>query len=302
MENPLFSIIVVTLNPGEKLFRTIKSIQMQSCQKLEVIIKDGGSKDGVIEKLQKMQEQEVQKNSSKADFWKRVYIYKKPDTSIYDGMNQATKLAAGKYYYFLNCGDLFYSKDSLAEAEKQIKLQKTKKSLLCYGDIFDTLRNSRIASNPKIDGFACYRNVPCHQACIYARELFLQRGYKAKFRVRADYEHFLWCYYKKKAAIIYIPVLLASYEGGGFSETLENKKRSKQEQKEITKQYMTKEERFKYRLILALTLAPLRTWIAENPITSGFYNKAKNFLYRRRSKRNIRVNRSLENKKKYKNK
>lgn len=283
METPFFSIIIVTLNPGKKLFQTIESIQMQSCQRLEVVVKDGGSKDGSIEKLQEMQKQKGRQKSPDADFWQRVHIYKKPDNSIYEGMNQAAQLAAGNYYYFLNCGDLFYNSDSLAEIEKQITLQKTKQPLLLYGDIYDSLRGCRIPSNPCIDGFACYRNVPCHQACIYAKELFMQRGYQPKFQVRADYEHFLWCYYKKKAAIIYVPVLLACYEGGGFSETLENKKRSKQEQREITAIYMTTGELLKYRLLLALTLAPLRTWIAENHVTSGIYNKVKDFIYQRKT-------------------
>jgi hypothetical protein len=79
----------------------------------------------------------------------------------------------------------------------------------------------------------------------------------------------------------YIPVVLASYEGGGFSETAENKKRSAAEHKEITALYMSAFQRFKYRAILIVTLQPIRTKIAENPKMSGFYNKIKNMLYRR---------------------
>ena len=44
-----FSIIVVALNPGEKLEKTLKSIFSQTCTDYEIILKDGGSRDGSME-------------------------------------------------------------------------------------------------------------------------------------------------------------------------------------------------------------------------------------------------------------
>lgn len=81
-------------------------------------------------------------------------------------------------------------------------------------------------SAPRMNDFACYRNVPCHQVCFYDAGLFAERGYDTDFRVRADYEHFLYCIYDRKAEAVYMPVTVAFYEGGGFSETRENRKRS----------------------------------------------------------------------------
>ena len=43
-----FSIIVVCLNPGTKLNQTLDSILAQTCPDFEVIVKDGGSRDGSI--------------------------------------------------------------------------------------------------------------------------------------------------------------------------------------------------------------------------------------------------------------
>lgn len=45
----LFSILVVSLNPGDKLLQTLQSIEKQTCRDYEVIIKDGGSTDGSME-------------------------------------------------------------------------------------------------------------------------------------------------------------------------------------------------------------------------------------------------------------
>ena len=266
MEGCKFSIIVVSLNPGDKLLKTIQSITAQTCQDYEVVVKDGGSKDGSLEQLRSWLGEE------------KVRICQQPDKSIYDGMNQGIALARGEWLYFLNCGDYFYSETALEDFGKKIP-NVPGDSLIYYGDIFDRERGSAIASNPKMNGFACYRNVPCHQACVYHKSLFLERGYEPKYRVRGDYEHFLWCFYKKKANPCYVPVTLASYEGAGYSETAENRKRSAGEHREITGMYMTGPERFYYRLLLAVTLAPLRTKIAEHPALSRIYNKAKSLLY-----------------------
>ena len=71
------------------------------------------------------------------------------------------------------------------------------------------------------------QNVPCHQVCFYNVRLFAERGYDVKYRVRADYEHFLYCIYDRKAEAVYVEMIVADYEGGGFSETRENRRISK---------------------------------------------------------------------------
>lgn len=274
MRTPMFSILMVSLNPGGKLVETMESVVRQSYRDYEVIVKDGGSGDGSLEALRAYLERQGCRD--------RVRILEQPDTGIYEGMNQATRAARGKYLYFLNCGDSFASDQALARAAAEIRSAGRELcSRIFYGDIYDALRGQVVASNPHMDDFACYRNVPCHQACIYHHSLFEERGYEPGYRVRADYEHFLWCYFRRDARPRYIPVTLASYEGGGFSETPENRRRSAREHREITALYMSRGQRLKYRLILLATLAPLRTKMAESPVWSGFYNRCKKLLYRR---------------------
>ena len=274
--NPLFSIIMVTLNPGEKARKTMESIRKQSFTDYQVVVKDGGSKDGSIDQIKAWLE-------TVPEMADRVMVVEEQDTSIYDGMNQATQKATGEYLYFLNSGDYFAHNDSLKEMAEGIwnHSQNKGRSLIFYGNIYDALREQVVPSNPRIDDFACYRNVPCHQACVYHHSLFAERGYETKYKVRGDYEHFLWSYFCKNAKPQYIPVTLALYEGGGFSETPENRKRSAQEHKEITALYMKKSQLLKYKLTMILTLAPLRTKMAESPALAGSYNFVKKILYRR---------------------
>lgn len=275
---PLFSIVMVSLNPGEKIFETLSSVQAQTCKNYQVIIKDGGSKDGTKERLQEYLQQHP-------DMTDRIRLVETPDKSIYDGMNQALAYVEGDFVYFLNCGDSFYDGEVLARLEPvltaDLESGMAPKAGIYYGNQYDMLQQTVVASNPHMDAFACYRNVPCHQVCIYHREMFTERGYKPQYKVRGDYEHFLWCFFEKKVQPKYVPITIANYEGGGFSETKENRKRSAREHQEITALYMSTVQRFKYRMILLLTLAPLRTLLAHNPIFSGAYNKLKGLLYRR---------------------
>ena len=150
-----------------------------------------------------------------------------------------------------------------------------------YGNIHERRTDTFVQSNPEIDDFACYRNVPCHQACFYAAELLREKPFDTAYAVRADYEQFLWCYYKGRAKTVYMPITVALYEGGGFSETRDNEKKSRQEHRKITSIYMPAAKMLKYRLVMLITLAPLRTWIARNPVTARTYQAIKRKLYQR---------------------
>ena len=78
----------------------------------------------------------------------------------------------------------------------------------------------------------------------------------------------------------YVDYTIVDYEGDGFSETKKNLKLSKKEHKDITGQYMSKGQLFKYRLIMAVTLAPLRSAISNNQKTAKLYNSLKKLIYK----------------------
>lgn len=270
MEHSIFySIIVVCLNPGIRLMETIESITSQDYGKYEIIVKDGLSTDGSLEKLQT--------EAAKVD--SRIHIYEQPDSGIYDAMNQAVKYANGDYFLFLNAGDSFYDKGVLGKITDVILKEQPD---IVYGNLYHKALKSVIQSAPYMNDFTCYRNVPCHQTCFYRRELFEERGYDPVYNVRADYEHFLWCYYKKKAKIKYAAVIVAAYEGGGYSETAENRKKSALQHKEITRFYMGRAKAGKYHALMVLSLAPLRTKLAESEKFSGVYNHLKSNIYKLR--------------------
>ncbi len=272
-----YSILVVCLNAGQRLIDTIDSILIQIYQGYEIVIKDGESKDGSVEQVRERFCEQVETG--------RIRIYSQKDLGIYDAMNQACSYAAGDYYLFLNTGDSFYDEHVLENITSgMIEKQKESGALpdIVYGNLYHKALKNVIYAAPQINDFTCYRNVPCHQSCFYHKSMFAERGYEPQYNVRADYEHFLWCFYKKKAKICYLPVMTAAYEGGGYSETKENRKQSARQHKEITMYYMGKKKVFRYRMIMLLSLAPLRSFFAENKYFSGIYNGLKTMLYKQK--------------------
>ncbi|MCI8359504.1 MAG: glycosyltransferase [Lachnospiraceae bacterium] len=267
---PEFSILVICLNPGDKLGMTLESIRKQTYRNYEVIVKDGLSDDGSAAYAR-----------AAAEGFPALRVFEKKDGGIYDAMNQAVQAAEGKFVYFLNCGDRFYHEKALEEVSGLIAAHPVETGIY-YGNIFERLTGREVASNPRLDAFGCYRNVPCHQACFYDRKLLLAHPFDTKYRVRADYEQFLWCFFAKtpkKTSFIYGDILIADYEGGGFSETKKNRRISAAEHREIVGKYMSAGQIWKYRMILWATFAPLRTWLAKNRATSGLYNGLKKKIY-----------------------
>lgn len=275
--NPFFSIIVVCLNAGGELKNTVDSILKQTFLSFEIVIKDGGSKDCSTDAL---------------PLDDRIHFICKEDESIYDAMNQAVEHVNGQYVLFLNCGDYFYDAQVLSrvhEAIVQVQPGTDEKTAIFYGNTYERKTGNVVTSNPKLDAFGCYRNVPCHQCCFYPASLIMpkhlqsmgrERTFVTKYRVRADYEHFLWCFFERKVSTRYMPTTICSYAGGGFSETKENRRLSQKEHAQITKIYMSTWMRVRYRTILLLTLAPIRSKLAESECFSGIYQKLKKFLYR----------------------
>lgn len=276
-----FSIVVVCLNPGDKLLPTVRSVLSQQYGNYEVVVKDGGSDDGSIKSLP-------------AD--SRIRLITASDTGIYDAMNQALSHVNGQYVLFLNCGDVLHDDRVLLKMAGEIERRKKEdqsreghsykeKERIFYGNQYNSLQKSVVYSAPEVNDFTCYRNVPCHQVCFYDARLFEERGYDTKYRVRADYEHFLYCIYERRAQAVYTEVLVADYEGGGFSETKENRRISAKEHGEITKHYLGREKVLRYRTVMMLTLAPLRTRLAENEKYAERYNKVKTAIYRMKHKK-----------------
>ena len=259
-QDVIVSIIVVSFQAGDKLRATVESVLAQSEKRFEVIVKDGGSTDGSVEAL---------------PIDERIHVFVEKDQGIYDAMNQAIGYARGAYLLFLNCGDYLFDQNTLEKVGRQLK-----GSGIFYGHTFNRKLNAEVTMNGSMSGFSCYRHIPCHQACFYARELFEERGYDTKYRIRADYEHFLWCYFEKKVNVLFLDQVVSSYEGDGFSEQKENIERDKEEHREITLRYMGWKRVLWYQFLLVISLVHVRRFFGNSPVFAKGYNRVKKIFYK----------------------
>jgi glycosyltransferase involved in cell wall biosynthesis len=255
---PLFTIITVTLNAGNLLFLTIQSILRQQFPDFEIVVKDGGSTDRSLETLPDDP---------------RIRLLQSKDNGIYDAMNQALEIAAGKYILFLNAGDTFASNGSL---ERVAGVIKTTDASLVYTDYYKGASEILIRSPRNLSGRFLIRTMLCHQACYFKRACFEKSGnFDLKYRVAADYEFLVRTIYTYKSTYSYLPFPTTKYLGGGHS--FKNMQIAWKEVRDIRKKHFHPIRLFMFYSWYNLTFPALRLKMIEtyNPT---FYYRFTNFL------------------------
>lgn len=206
MSNNRFTIITVCFNAEDCIADTINSVQAQSFQDYEYIIKDGQSTDKTMEYIQ-----------SYTENMDCVKVIRGKDKGIYDAMNIAVREAIGEYILFLNAGDTFANKEVLSKVDRFIE---NKEADIYYGDILESDgKNTQLrtysAKNSKLWYYslgACL----CHQAMFCKKVLFERRLFDLDYLVCADREWQMW-HIKRGAISIPMRIVVAQVLMDGFS-------------------------------------------------------------------------------------
>lgn len=164
------SIIIVTFNANKTIQAAIESITSQVYPHKEIIVIDGGSKDGTINSLVALE--------NKLSYWKS-----EPDNGIYDAMNKGIKISTGEWIFFLGADDLL----SPGILEAIFSGGGHEDIDLLYGKI--NLDGSGKTLGKETDfGQLIDFNIP-HQAIFYNKSIFKKLGvYDLKYKVLADYD------------------------------------------------------------------------------------------------------------------
>ena len=256
-----FSIITVCLNAGQGLLDTVARTLGQTYENFEVIVKDGGSRDGSLEKLP---------NDS------RIRVVTKKDTGIYDAMNQGIEEAQGDYLIFMNCGDWFYSPQALREIAEGIGENREP---LYYGKCFDRMTGQVRAYPKQLTRMTCYRTMICHQATVYRADVLKHRPYDLSYPILADRETLWHLVCEAKVEPKYLDTVIADYQGGGESASEKYKERNRADQQRLLDTYYPKAEQLKYKLMMAMTFQKLRVALSKSPKYSKYYFKTIQTLY-----------------------
>src|ERR1700689_2743832 len=98
---PTLSVITVVYNNVKDIERTILSVINQTYPNIEYIIVDGLSTDGTLDVINRYKT-------------KIAKLIREKDKGIYDAMNKGLAAATGDYVIFMNSGDGFFAKDTVA--------------------------------------------------------------------------------------------------------------------------------------------------------------------------------------------
>jgi glycosyltransferase involved in cell wall biosynthesis len=207
--NPLFSIITVCLNCAAILEKTILSVISQDYKNYEFIIIDGGSIDGSIDIIKKYK--------PKIDT-----LISEKDNGIYDAMNKGILLSKGQYLFFLNAGDLIYSKDTLKDISLYLADKKNTGIINGRVEYFDEDLGIKRIYGSKLNTKQFWMGMPiCHQAFFFNKKIFSLIGlYDLRYRISSDYDllyRFLLNKDKLNLEVLFINQIVSKYLMGGVS-------------------------------------------------------------------------------------
>jgi glycosyltransferase involved in cell wall biosynthesis len=173
---PKISIITVVYNSKDYIEKTIQSIKEQTYSNIEYIVIDGASTDGTLGLIKKHEPIISQ-------------LISEPDNGLYDAMNKGLTAATGEYVWFINSGDLIYSKQTL----EKIFDNQDELSDIYYGEtmVIDQQGNEiamRRHQSPEILNWKSFRQgmLVSHQSIIVKREL--TSPYDLKYRCSSDFD------------------------------------------------------------------------------------------------------------------
>ena len=204
MNNFVFSIIIPTYNSGNTIVNALNSIYSQSFTQLEIIIIDGLSTDNTIE---------VVKTFAAKD--NRIKWISEKDSGVYDAMNKGVDLADGQWLYFLGSDDTLYDTNVLHKVYNIINSDQDHFEIL-YGNVMSR------ALGTSYDGEFSRKKILekniCHQAIFYKNTVFKEVGYyNVKYKIAADYEFNMRCFFNNRLKIKYADLIIAHYFDAGLS-------------------------------------------------------------------------------------
>ena len=207
---PKVSIILSVLNGKAHIYNTIRSILNQNYQNKELIVIDGGSKDGTLDILRK--------HSNK------IKWISESDKGISDAFNKGIKLATGDYINFQGDGDGFIHENVLTEIFQNKTIKKNQ--IIC-GNIKridkkgNILFTTRLKENFRKTSLLFKMSLP-HQGLFMPRSFFDKYGlFDLNTKFAMDYELLLRAYKSfPEVVIINSPIAYWRADGLGEGKTL----------------------------------------------------------------------------------
>lgn len=206
---PKLTIITINFNHIEGLRRTIESVANQTYADYEWIVVDGGSTDGSKELLERYQD-------------RFAWWCSEPDKGVYNAMNKGLAHATGMYVNFMNSGDTYALKTTLADV-----FEMEHSADIVYG----VMKRCRLDGEPMGVGsikndfqwYDIYIDNIGHQAEFAKRVLYQIKKFDENYKLLADWDWNAYMIAVERVSVEFIPKVLCIYEAGGLSDKLKPK-------------------------------------------------------------------------------
>lgn len=159
MLNKEVSVVTITLNDSNGLFKTLSSLSRLEVKPREIIVIDGGSEGFDIDYIQIFFSSTLP----------QLIINSEPDEGIYDAMNKGNEKCNGSLVHYLNSGDVVFGEP----------YENLKHESLLPVIFFDEKGNECGSDRVKFFGTA-YN----HQGIIFNKN---HAPYNLKYKIAADY-------------------------------------------------------------------------------------------------------------------
>lgn len=205
------SIVTVCFNSAATLSNTLESVLSQSYPFIEMVIKDGGSKDGTLDIIKHYEPL----------FQGRLKWKSEKDGGIYDAMNEGIKMATGDVVGILNSDDYFTSSDVIEKIADCFS-----KHLIdaVYGDIHfvrqgNPQKVARYYSSKMFRPFWLrFGFMPAHPSFYVRRNVYEQYGgYRIDMKIGSDFEMMVRLFHRYHIRAKYIPMDFVTMLMGGAS-------------------------------------------------------------------------------------
>lgn len=197
------SVITTTYNDASNLERIMDQVYRQDYENLEYIIVDGGSTDGTMELIRRMEKRMPG----------RFRYLSEPDRGIYDAINKGIALSTGD---IIGCCFDRYADEGVIR--RMVQAMETECTDGVHGDLY-YMDGERIVRRWH-QGQGTIRTgwLPGHPTMYLRREVYETYGvYRTDYRIAADYEFMVRILYRKQVTLSYLPEILIYMSYGGTS-------------------------------------------------------------------------------------
>lgn len=179
---PFFTLIIAVKDGLPGLAACLASIVGQSCPDWELIVMDGGSRDGSVALLRE--------HAARITHWEST-----PDRGIAHAWNKALARACGEWVIFLGADDRLWDGETLARLRPRLAILPPECGV-AYGQVMGITPTGGLAG-PRCPPwerarFLHHGSYFSHQGVCHRRRLFTEQGgFDESFRYAMDYEWLL---------------------------------------------------------------------------------------------------------------